>query len=120
MIGLTNYPTTHELVLTKLTLDWPQITDVRGLGSYKFLATFDKEESRIVALKEYEPLLMQYFTEIIPQSHYEAVETRRTWIEFHGIPPQVGLWNLQKSLFIVFVACVQCVIKCHCNTALSL
>ena len=95
IIGESIFPVNIEVMEERLRRDWYTIVDVKPMGAYKTLITFETKEDVEDALGS--DFLLNYFEGIRRCSEDEFCQTRRVWIECFGLPPHAwSASNLRK------------------------
>ncbi|MED6167901.1 hypothetical protein PIB30_007216 [Stylosanthes scabra] len=89
LIGETMNPIDFDNLKMKIYEGWKTITEIRRMGGYKLVMTFDSKENMEKALES--PTLLTYFMELRRWGRFEVCRTRRFWIEVFGMPAHA--WN---------------------------
>ena len=80
IVGETIKPLNFNLLADRLYNEWLCISNVREMGAYKALVTFDSRESLEEALATAKDLLLNHFKEVRKWTDGELCQTRRVWL----------------------------------------
>ncbi|KAL4393668.1 hypothetical protein AHAS_Ahas02G0075000 [Arachis hypogaea] len=91
IVGGTKKAIDFNSLQQKIHRDWPGVTQVRELGAYKAMITFDSvlraEEAYTFQMNE----LLKMFYMVWRWDETEKSESRRVWIECYGVP--IHAWS---------------------------
>ena len=93
IVGEIIKPLNFNLLADRLYNEWLCISNVREMGAYKALVTFDSRESLEEALATAKDLLLNHFKEVRKWTDEELCQTRKVCLECYGIPPDA--WNAE-------------------------
>ncbi|MED6157585.1 hypothetical protein PIB30_024590 [Stylosanthes scabra] len=84
LVGETINPMRFQELRTAVMKDWHTMVDMKMMGSWKAVMTFDSLENMIEA--EQSPYLLNHFMEVRRWTLREVNRSRRMWLEIHGLP----------------------------------
>ncbi|KAL4356654.1 hypothetical protein AHAS_Ahas09G0108300 [Arachis hypogaea] len=91
IVGGTKTAIDFNSLQQKIHRDWPGVTQVRELGAYKAIITFDSvlsaEEAYTFRMNE----LLKLFYMVWKWDETEKNESRRVWLEYYGVP--IHAWS---------------------------
>ncbi|MED6146519.1 hypothetical protein PIB30_035221 [Stylosanthes scabra] len=85
----STFPLNIEQMAPKLFSDWHTLMEVKILGSYKLVLTFDSIENMEEAVQS--AFLLNHFGEIRKWNEDESNRSRKAWLDIYGMPLRV--WN---------------------------
>ena len=94
IIGETTYPVNVDVLKERLLQEWYTIVEVKPMGAYKTVLTFESVQDKEDALKLGGDCLKNHFADVRDWSIEEFNQTRRVWIECLGVPPHA--WSYEN------------------------
>ena len=85
-IGVVRNPVEADMVATKLAYPGLGISRIRDIGKFKFLVTFATVNDTKKSFEAGRDIFLEVFDEINPWTKEEMGQTRRVWLDCHGVP----------------------------------
>ncbi|KAL1313753.1 hypothetical protein AAHE18_16G135000 [Arachis hypogaea] len=89
LVGETTRAIDFKSLRRAIVKNFPQVVEVRELGAYKALLVFDSVKSAEEAYTFKMNSFLQFFYNVWRWEESERSESRRVWLECHGVPLHV-------------------------------
>lgn len=95
IIGITEEPTTSEVLIEKLLAEGILVVNIQGISHVKFLITFEDVEMK----QQGTNFLRFHFTTLKDATLLDSVIPRLAWLQGDGLP--IFAWNKETWMNII-------------------